>query len=305
LNCVDGETVWKTPRESNGRRYGTPAIWKHEQGAQVVLFGWSRLNGYDLETGKELWWVNELPPQSCATPLIDGNAIFVTATGIFGEPETLVELPSYEEFLEAHDKDDDSQLTLDEIPKDLALIDRRASGGAGNSPLFGFASRADQNRDKTISKDEWERLQTLSRERLATDPGLYSIRLGGEGDVTTTHVEWHQKRGVTEVPTPLVYDGRLYLVRNGGIVHCRDSKSGKQAYRGRLGPTGGYYASPVGGDGKIYFASDRGVISVVATGDSLKVLARNDLKEPIMATPALVDGKIYVRTDEHLFAFAE
>ena len=114
---------------------------------------------------------------------------------------------------------------------------------------------------------------------------------------------WQQSRGVPEVPTPLVYDGRIYVVRNGGIVHCRDPSDGGQLFRGRLGAIGGYYASPVAADGKIYFDSERGVVTVLASGDRLDVLARNKLGEPIMATPALVDGKIYVRTDVHLYAF--
>ena len=101
----------------------------------------------------------------------------------------------------------------------------------------------------------------------------------------------------------VIYEGRLYVVRNGGIVHCRDPRDGSQFFRGRLGSIGGYYASPVAGDGKIYFASDRGIITVIASGDTLEVLARNDLEERIMATPALVAGSIYVRTAAHLYAF--
>ena len=68
---------------------------------------------------------------------------------------------------------------------------------------------------------------------------------------------------------------------------------------------GDYYASPVAGDGKIYVASQRGVVAVLRAGDTLDVLARNDLGEPILATPAIVDGKLYVRTEGHLYAFGK
>ena len=76
-------------------------------------------------------------------------------------------------------------------------------------------------------------------------------------------------------------------------------------YRGRLGATGPYFASPVAGDGKVYAASRDGVGVVFAAGDELKILGRNDLAELIAATPALVDGKLYVRTEKHLYAFGE
>ena len=89
-------------------------------------------------------------------------------------------------------------------------------------------------------------------------------------------------------------------------MHCRSVADGQDLYRGRLGAVGGYYASPVAADGKIYFASDRGVVTVIdGRATKLTVLAKNDLAEPIMATPALVDGTIYVRTEGHLYAFAQ
>ena len=161
----------------------------------------------------------------------------------------------------------------------------------------------DRNRDRKITKEEWDNFRSSTSQWATTRAGLYSIRLGGQGNVTGTHIDWKETKGVTEVPTPLLYDGRLYVVRNGGIVHCRDPKDGRHFFRGRLGAIGGYYASPVAGDGKVYFASDRGDITVLAAGEELKVLAKNDLGDRIMGTPALVDGKIYVRTDGHLYAF--
>jgi outer membrane protein assembly factor BamB len=114
---------------------------------------------------------------------------------------------------------------------------------------------------------------------------------------------WNNRSAVPEVPSPLYYKGRVYTIMDGGIALCLDAATGEQKYKERIGASGPYYASPVVGDGKIYVASARGVVSVYETGDTLKVLARNDLGERIMATPALVDGKVYVRTKGHLYAF--
>ncbi len=133
--------------------------------------------------------------------------------------------------------------------------------------------------------------------------GVLAVRVGGKGDVTKSHVAWIESRGVPEVPSPLLYKDRLYFVKNGGIVISREAATGKTVFQGRLGAPGGYYASPVAAGGRIYAASDQGTVVVFEAKDTLQVLARNTLPEPIMATPAIVDGKLYVRTLTHLYAF--
>jgi outer membrane protein assembly factor BamB len=95
------------------------------------------------------------------------------------------------------------------------------------------------------------------------------------------------------------------MIKNGGIVSCMDAKTGKLLYRERLGAASPYFSSPICADGRIYIASDKGVITVFAAGDTLQVLARNNLKEQVFATPAVVDNKLYVRTVKHMYAFGE
>jgi outer membrane protein assembly factor BamB len=94
------------------------------------------------------------------------------------------------------------------------------------------------------------------------------------------------------------------VVKNGGLLSCFDAATGKLLYRQRLGSGGFFYASPVAGDGLVYAASYNGVVLVFQAGDQCRVLARNKLGEAIVATPALGDGKLYVRTEGHLYAFA-
>jgi outer membrane protein assembly factor BamB len=100
-----------------------------------------------------------------------------------------------------------------------------------------------------------------------------------------------------------VYRGQVYMIKDGGIVSCLEAASGRLLYRTRLGPRGAYFASPVAGDGKIYAASCSGVVTVLAAGDTFQVLAGNDLREPIFATPAIAAGKLYIRTQQRLYAF--
>jgi outer membrane protein assembly factor BamB len=130
-----------------------------------------------------------------------------------------------------------------------------------------------------------------------------AVRPGGKEAVNETHVAWSEHKGTPGVPSPLYYNGRLFTVQNGGIVYSRAAKTGELVYSGRTGAMGYYYSSPVAADNKIYMASEEGVVVVLDGGEELKVLARNKLDGQILATPAIVDGKIYVRTESHLYAF--
>jgi outer membrane protein assembly factor BamB len=158
----------------------------------------------------------------------------------------------------------------------------------------------DGNKDGAASRFEWGMASAFVN---ANEDVMLAIKPGGEGDITETHVAWRQKRGLPELPSPLYYRGRLYLVKNGGVVSCLDPKTGKGLYRERLDAIGPYYASPVAADGKIYAASEAGVVSVFKAGDAFSPVAENDLKERLTATPAIVGDTLYVRTEKHLYAF--
>ncbi len=132
-----------------------------------------------------------------------------------------------------------------------------------------------------------------------------AVRPGGKGEVSQTHIAWSESKGVPGVASPLYYNGRLYTFQNGGIVFSRVAKTGELAYSGRLGAPGYYYSSPVAADQKIYIASEEGVVVVLDGGEKLNVLATNKLDGAIMATPALAEGNIYVRTESHLYAFGK
>ena len=134
---------------------------------------------------------------------------------------------------------------------------------------------------------------------------VMAVRPGNKGELTPANIVWSERRGVPGVPSPLYYNGRLYTFQNGGIVFARAAKTGELVYSGRLGALGYYYASPVAADNKVYIASAEGVVVVVDGGETLKVLATNKLDGAVLATPALSDGNIYVRTENHLYAFGQ
>lgn len=132
-----------------------------------------------------------------------------------------------------------------------------------------------------------------------------AIRPGGSGDVTDTHIAWQTPRGSSFIPSPLVYGDHLYLVNDmTSVATCLEAKTGNTVWQGRLGEAAreGFSASPVAVDGKVFFTNDSGETFVLAAGSRFNLLRVNRLGEQTLATPALVDGKWYFRTSEHLLA---
>jgi outer membrane protein assembly factor BamB len=134
---------------------------------------------------------------------------------------------------------------------------------------------------------------------------VMAVRPGRTGEVMQANIAWSDRRGVPGVPSALYYGGRVYTFKDGGLVFCRVAETGELLYSERLGPLGYYYSSPVAADQRIYIASAEGVVVVLEAGDKLNILATNKLDGGILATPALVGGNIYVRTESHLYAFGK
>ena len=132
-----------------------------------------------------------------------------------------------------------------------------------------------------------------------------AIRPGGRGDVTRSHLAWSSPRGSPFVPSPVLYGDHLYMVNDmASIVTCLDAVSGRSVWQGRLGVAQreGFSASPVALDGKIFFTNDEGQTFVLRAGPAFELLHVNQIGEPMLASPALVDGRWYMRTDRSLVA---
>ncbi len=122
---------------------------------------------------------------------------------------------------------------------------------------------------------------------------------GSQGDLTKSRVEWKNKKAKAFLPSPLAYEGLLYLPEEKYFVTCYHTASGKQVWRERLGDT--FHASPVAGAGMIYITSREGVVRVVRSSATFELLAENDMGETIIASPALSNGQIFLRGEKHLF----
>ena len=141
---------------------------------------------------------------------------------------------------------------------------------------------------------------------MASLNGMVAIRLGGSGDMTDENIVWRYHRAVPQLPSPLLFQNVLYMINDGGIATSFRPATGEVIARGRIkGAVDHYYTSPVAADGKIFFVSESGKVAVVRPGGSFDVLAVNDLGSPTYATPAIADGRIYIRTVDVLWAFVE
>jgi outer membrane protein assembly factor BamB len=141
---------------------------------------------------------------------------------------------------------------------------------------------------------------------------IYAIRPGATGDISLPRgsessdaIAWSNMTDGTYIPTPLVYGQYLFTMNNNGIVNAYNATTGERAFRGRIGEGGAFSASPVAADGRLYVASEDGEVYVVTAGPGLAQVAKNDMKEVIMATPAVSDGTIILRTLGHVYGIGE
>ena len=287
LDKKTGSNIWKADRAGEfPRNYATPIIWEVDGKKQVVVTGTLRAVGYDWETGKEVWTVRGLARIVNMTPLVGpDNVLYLPTWSPGGDPSDRIDVATFEELLAKHDKNGNGTFEEDEVPP---------------GPLKERFSQIDRDKDGHITRAEFD---FMRRVFLEAKNVCVAVKPGGTGDITATHVLWSQPKFLPYVPSPICVGGHLYLVKNGGLFTCLDAKTGAIKKSERVYGTGSYYASPVSGDGKIYLFSERGDVNVIAAGPDWKVLNHDKLGEDVFATPALANGRLFVRSAGHLWCF--
>ena len=134
------------------------------------------------------------------------------------------------------------------------------------------------------------------------EPALIAVRTDGRGDVTRTHVAWTMTRGAPYTPSPILVGDELYYVSDTGVLTCVDAKTGQMLWQQRVG--GNYSASPVFADGRIYVLSEEGMTTVFAPGKAFQRLAVNRIDGTTLASIAVSDGSLFIRTDTHVYRIA-
>jgi outer membrane protein assembly factor BamB len=286
LDRRTGETVWKTDRSEFLRGYCTPVVWESGGRKQIVVAGTLRVAGYDLESGKEVWTVRGIARTICMTPAVGENGqLYVAGWSAGGDAGARIVVEPFDSVIKKLDKNGNGQLETTELT---------------SGPIAERFTQVDVDKDGSITRREYERFRGLFRQGRNV---LLAIRPGGKGDITDSHVVWRNTRQVPFCASPLCLDKLVYSLKDGGFLACLDGTNGELIKRDRVSGQGSYYSSPVAGDGKIYVVDERGRLSVVRAGRDWSVLSSSDFEEDTYATPAIADGRIYVRTAGHLYCF--
>ncbi len=290
LDAATGRPKWETKRQSP-TSYCTPVVWEVEGEKQVVCGGYGRMVSYHLQTGEEKWSVVGMPSATCPTPVVGDGMLYFSGWSPGDAEDSDFKFPKFDDLLSSGDANKDGQISREESEKTF---------------LKGFFDNNDTNKDGQITLEEWD---GMIKYMSAGKNSVFAVKAGGRGDITKTHVAWKKTKGMPYVPSAILVGGQFFMVKDGGLCTSYDAKTGKEIYvQKRAVANGRYYASPVSANGNIYVVSlDEGAFTVLKAGtDSPEIVAENPkLDEKTSATPAIVGDTIYVRTANHLWAFAE
>ena len=284
-----GETVWQVPREGFTRSYATPVVWEHDGRRQIIVAGSLQLTGYDALTGKRLWWLGGLSRIVDVTPVLVDNSLYIATQTAGGDQTQRIAMAPFPEALKNYDQNGDGGIAKSELPPDSPVV-----------PRF-FRMDLDQN--EQLDAVEWAKHASVFER---AQNAAMRVTLGGSGQLTDSDIRWVYHRGLPTVPSSVVYRDALYMIKDGGIITSVNATTGKLLKTGRTpAGRGNYYASLVAGDGKVYVCSERGVITVLQAQAKWQVLSSHDFGERIMATPTIVAGRMYIRTDNALYCYGK
>lgn len=306
IDRATGALRWKDERPDMAVNYSHPVVCTVDGQDEIVVAGTGKLIGYDPETGKRKWFAKVLLRNIKTTPVCHDGVVYVSV-----QSSSIAN-----QWLAAVDRD--AKAGNHDNRLDKAEIQAFVGKEPVPETFFGKTfDRGDQNKDGFLEgaeldvaflhPDNFAGADYRSSGDAAAEQFILAVRGGGQGDVTQTHLLWkHKTKSTDHIVSPLVDDGRMFLIKGGGITTVFDTDRG-EPLRGpkRVGNGGDYFASPVCGDGKIYLASANGKVVVLKNSADYEELAVNDLGESIIATPAIADGKLFVRTRTQLMCFGE
>jgi outer membrane protein assembly factor BamB len=315
LRLADGKLIWTRSlpaheaepnvREKNGFASATPVT----DGQRVIaFFGSGGLVAYDFE-GRQLWH-HPLP-------------VFNTTWGTGSSPLLYDDLVI---LVQDQNKAESLFIALDKCTGKVRWEQKRGKAMGWSTPVVARVGDHDEliyaggetvkGYDPRTGRELWS-LAGATREVVPTvilgphiayvasgrqGPTL-GIRLGGKGEVTDSHLVWRTPRGGPHVPSPILFQDRLYAINDTGIATCLNAVDGKVIFQARLRDK--FSASPIESEGRLYCPAESGKTYVLKAADKFEVLAENDLGEPILASPAAFGGRLYLRAGQELFCLGE
>ena len=288
----NGRVRWKVDRPEVISGYSTPIIYQPKQGARQIIVPESfQLSAYSVEDGKRVWFVRGLACEMKSIASHDAEYLYVNGWGFpQNQPGQQVKTITFAEGLAKYDVNHDGLIAKSEI-SGKEMMDKMLSGAF---------EAFDADRDEKLNEKEWG----IFRAMLAAENGLLAIKFGGQGDQTSTAIRWRYTKPVPQVPSTLLYKGVLYMVNDGGVLISFDPATGAVIKQGRLtGAIDKYFSSPVGADDKVFLIGEGGAVSVLKAAGEWEILKVNQLDDECFATPAIADGRIYIRTRSALYCF--
>jgi outer membrane protein assembly factor BamB len=277
FDAKTGRRKWETERAPFRLNYATPLLRQTTGGrCEVLAVSPNQIAAYDPATGQPRW-DEAVPPGTMI-----GSPVFVdndTVVAMIVPAEAIPPFPV--------DHDGDGVIGQADIPTDPKEWQ--------TTRTLRMIAESAGDRDGKITTAEWSAFWR----NLQGTPSISAFRIS-----EPRGPRWSYTKGIARVATPLVYEGIVYYINNGGILTALDGRNGAPLKVGRLeGALDNYFSSIVAAAGRLYLASEAGKVAVVKAGTDWSVLAVNDLDEPCYASPALSDGKIFLRTARTLFCF--
>ncbi len=280
-----GKQLWQVDRADGVTGgYSTPTMFRRVDRPPLVLTsGPGGLIAYDLQTGKSQFSVPGISNAPVTLPLVLNTRVFVC--------EPVGEATPIGMLLPRYDQNKDGMLSFQEAGQDVAIL-----------RLLERIEQEWGNGDQVVEVSEWDK----AFQSFVNNGGLVAVDVAGDGESVTGKIAWNYRKEVPYIASPIIYEDLLYLVDNGGIVTVIDPRDGTQLTKKRLKKGGKqFYASPVAADGKIFVVDTAGQFSVLQASEPWEELSTASLEEPCLATPAIADGRIYVRTKNHLYCFGD
>lgn len=281
-----GGLAWKVDR-ANGLTggYSTPSLCTLTEARSPLILtsGPGGLTAYELETGKSIFSVPGVANAPVTLPVVLGTRVLLC--------EPVGEVMPITSMLSQFDDNQDGNISVDEAGK--------------SEPMVRMLERMDRdwgNGDGIVTPAEWNK----SFQSFVGNGGLVAVDIESKAEAVEGKIGWNYRKEVPYVATPVAYQGIVYAADDGGIVTLFDQESGEFLDRKRLKRGGRQvYASPVAADGKVYILTTDGKFSVLRAGQEVEELCTVELDEGCLATPAICDGRIYVRTGTRLYCFGK
>ena len=318
LNRESGKVVWEvtawegTPYDNRHRKSSYAASTPATDGKMVyAFFGTEGLYAYDFN-GKLAWKANlgnmaNLGMGTGTSPILFENLVIVQCDEDNGEGSFIVAL----------DKKTGKEAWRTPRKIQISWSTPLLVKTATRSELITSGTEHVISYDPATGKELWRHKGLESNaipSPVANNDTVYlvagfpakiamAIKLGGSGDLTgTPNVPWKYAKGTAYVPSPILYGDYLYLTTDRGILTCIDAKTGEVKYEGgRIPIPATFTASPVAFEGKILMTSEDGDTFIVKAGPKHEVLATNSVGEPVYASPAIADGRIFIRGEKNLY----